>query len=280
MQLPDKTGPAPQIEGATVTELNLAYPLCGFLVGGLVGFTGIGGGSIMTPLLILLFGVHPLSAVGTDLLYAAATKAAGSQVHARKGNVEWRLVGLLALGSVPGTLATIVLLAQLPARTPALTHAVTVAIGVALVLAAAGLLFGPVASRFAARFASAQVPRSSPARPGLTVLLGLVLGVLVSLTSVGAGAIGIVVMRFLYPRLPTVRLVGSDIAHAVPLTLLAGSGHWLMGDVNWTLLGLLLMGSIPGIWLASLCAHRVPEAILRRGLGVVLLAVAAPIIVS
>ena len=149
----------------------------------------------------------------------------------------------------------------------------------ALVLAAAGLLFGSVASRFAARFASAQAPHS-PARPGLTVLLGLVLGVLVSLTSVGAGALGIVVLRFLYPRLPTVRLVGSDIAHAVPLTLLAGSGHWLMGDVNWTLLGLLLMGSIPGIWLASLCAHRVPETILRRGLGVVLLAVAAPIIVS
>lgn len=262
-----------------MTEFNLAYPLCGFLVGGLVGFTGIGGGSIMTPLLILLFGVHPLSAVGTDLLYAAATKAAGSQVHARKGNVEWRLVGLLALGSVPATLATIALLAQLPARPPALTHALTVAIGVALVLAAAGLLSGSLASRFAARFARTQAPHS-PARPALTVLLGLVLGVLVSLTSVGAGAIGIVIMRFLYPGLPTVRLAGSDIAHAVPLTLLAGSGHWLMGDVNWTLLGLLLMGSIPGIWLASLCAHRVPEAILRRGLGVVLLAAAAPIIVS
>jgi uncharacterized protein len=262
-----------------VTEFNLAYPLCGFLVGGLVGFTGIGGGSIMTPLLILLFGVHPLSAVGTDLLYAAATKAAGSQVHARKGNVEWRLVGLLALGSVPATLATVALLAQLPARPPALTHALTVAIGVALLLAAAGLLFGSVANRFAARFAQAQAPYS-PARPGLTVLLGLVLGVFVSLTSVGAGAIGIAFMRFLYPRLPAVRLAASDIAHAVPLTLLAGSGHWLMGDVNWTLLGLLLMGSIPGIGLASLCAHRIPEAILRRGLGVVLLAVAAPIILS
>ena len=263
-----------------MTAIDLAYPVCGFFVGGLVGFTGVGGGSIMTPLLILLFGVHPLSAVGTDLLYAAATKFAGSQVHARRGNVEWRIVGLLALGSVPGTLATVVLLAYLPARSPALTHAVTLAIGVALLLAAAGLLLGQTASRLSARFANARAEHSSPASPGLTVALGLVLGVLVSLTSVGAGAVGIVVLRLLYPQLPAVRLVGSDIAHAVPLTLLAGSGHWLMGDVNWTLLGLLLAGSIPGIWLASLWAHRVPEAILRRGLGVVLLTVAAPIIAS
>jgi hypothetical protein len=263
-----------------MTEMALAYPLCGFVVGGLVGFTGIGGGSIMTPLLILLFGVPPLSAVGTDLLYAAVTKITGARVHAGKGNVEWRMVGFLALGSVPGTLAVILLMAHLPARSPALTHWVTVAIGLALVLAAAGLLFGQVAGRFAARLANSRPAQSSPAGPGLTVLLGLVLGVLVSLTSVGAGAIGIVVLRILYPQLPAVRLVGSDIAHAVPLTLLAGSGHWLMGDVNWTLLALLLTGSIPGIWLASLWAHRVPEAILRRGLGVVLLTVAGPIIAS
>jgi hypothetical protein len=236
--------------------MDFAYPVCGFFVGGLVGFTGIGGGSIMTPLLILIFRVHPLSAVGTDLLYAALTKVTGARVHAGKGNVEWRIVGLLALGSVPGSFAALLLLASLPA----------------------GLLFGPVISRFGARFAKRQPAQSSSAGPGLTVLLGLVLGILVSMTSVGAGAIGIVVLRFLYPQLPTVRLVGSDIAHAVPLTLLAGSGHWLMGDVNWSLLGLLLMGSIPGICLASLCAHRVPEAILRRGLGVVLLTAAAPII--
>ena len=172
------------------------------------------------------------------------------------------------------------LLAHMPARSPALTHIVTLAIGVALVLAAAGLLFGQAVSRFGGRFTKDRPAQSSPAGPWLTVLLGLVLGVLVSLTSVGAGAIGIVVLRFLYPQLPTIRLVGSDIAHAVPLTLLAGSGHWLMGDVNWTLLGMLLAGSIPGIWLASLWAHRVPEAMLRRGLGVVLLTVAGPIIAS
>jgi uncharacterized protein len=258
--------------------MDLAFPLCGFLVGALVGFTGIGGGSVMTPLLILLFGVHPLAAAGTDLLYAAVTKATGARVHAHRGNVEWRVVGLLALGSVPGTLATVYLMARLPAHSPALTHVVAVAIGAALLLAAAGLLFGEMASRYAARIGG----RASTAsvRPTPTILLGLLLGVLVTLTSVGAGAIGIAVLRVLYPRLPAVRLVGSDIAHAVPLTLLAGGGHWLMGDVNWPMLGLLLIGSIPGIYLASRYAHQVPETILRRGLGVVLLAVAAPMMAS
>jgi len=233
----------------------------------------------MTPLLILFFGVHPLSAVGTDLLYAAATKATGTKIHAHRGNVEWSVVGFLALGSVPGSLAMIYAMTRLPAKSPELTHLVTVAIGVALVLAAVGLLFGK-GWQAESKVTGAQLPPYSGARPRLTILLGLFLGVVVSLTSVGAGAIGIVVLRSLYPRLPAVRLVGSDIAHAVPLTLLAGSGHWLIGDVNWPLLGSLLLGSIPGIILASHYAHLVPDQVLRRVLGVVLLAVAAPMAAS
>jgi len=260
--------------------MDIAFPAYGFFVGALVGLTGVGGGSIMTPLLILIFGVHPLSAAGTDLLYAAVTKAAGARVHARRGNVEWRVVGLLALGSVPGTLATVFLMARLQPHSPELTHVVTVAIGVALVLAAAGLLFGQKAGSYAAKIERNGPAGSPSAKPGLTVLLGLLLGVLVTLTSVGAGAIGIAILRVLYPRLPAVRLVGSDIAHAVPLTLLAGGGHWLMGDVNWPMLGSLLIGSIPGIYLASRFAHQVPEGVLRRVLGGVLLAVAAPIMAS
>ena len=187
-----------------MTEMDFAYPVCGFFVGGLVGITGIGGGSIMTPLLILLFGVHPLSAVGTDLLYAALTKATGARVHAGKGNVEWRIVGLLALVSVPGTLATLLLLARLPARSPALTHIVTRGDWRGSRAAAAGLLFGQFASRFAAKFAKRR-PRIFACRPWLTVLLGLVLGVLVSMTSVGAGAIGIVVLRLSVSAAATVR---------------------------------------------------------------------------
>jgi uncharacterized protein len=259
--------------------MDFAYPLCGFLVGALVGFTGIGGGSVMTPLLILVFGVHPLSAVGTDLLYAAVTKATGAKIHARRSNVDWRVVGYLAMGSVPGALATVIVISRLPMHSPELAHVVTVAIGVALLLAAAGLLVGR-GVEFETDLAGASSAGTSHDRPRMTVFLGFLLGVLVSLTSIGVGAIGIIVLRYLYPRLSAVRLVGSDIAHAVPLTLLAGSGHWLMGDVNWGILGSLLIGSIPGIVIASCFAQHVPERVLRRTLGVVLIAVAAPMAAS
>ncbi|MGO9485685.1 MAG: sulfite exporter TauE/SafE family protein [Rhodomicrobium sp.] len=252
--------------------MDIAYPLSGFAVGALAGLTGMGGGSVMTPLLILLFGVEPATAVGTDLLFAAATKATGANVHAYRGNVEWRVVGLLAAGSMPAALATVWLIRRLPPHAPALEHAITVGIGVALLIAGAGLLFSRSSDRLAAKVAGGL---PGPVKPALTIFLGLVLGALVSLTSVGAGAVGIVVLRHLYPRMPAVRLTGSDIAHAVPLTLLAGSGHWLIGDVQPALLGSLLLGSIPGICLTSCCAHRIPDELLRRGLGLVLSVIAA-----
>ncbi len=264
--------------------MDAAYPLTGFLVGALVGFTGMGGGSVMTPLLILLFGVNPVTAVGTDLLFAAVTKATGTRIHAQHGNVDWKLVGCLACGSVPATIATIVLMSQFPVHSPALTNFVTVAIGLALVLAAGGLLLGQATDRLAARatrrWRAPGLGVKPAARTALTVFLGVVLGVLVSMTSVGAGAVGIVLMRQLYPRLTAARLVGSDLAHAVPLTLLAGTGHWFMGDVHWGLLAALLLGSIPGIILASRYAHHVPDRILRRLLGLVLLGIAAPMVIS
>ena len=259
--------------------MDLAYPFCGFVVGALVGFTGIGGGSVMTPLLILVFGVQPLTAVGTDLLYAAVTKLTGAKVHAHRGNVEWRVVGYLAAGSVPGALATVYVMTRLPVHSPELTHVVTVAIGIALLIAAAGLLIAQ-SVQFETALADVKAEETLRSRSRMTVALGFLLGILVCLTSIGIGAIGIVVLRHLYPRLPTVRLVGSDIAHAVPLALLAGSGHWLIGDINWGLLGLLLIGSIPGIILASRCAHQVPDRALRRVLGGVLFAVAAPLAAS
>lgn len=261
--------------------MDIGFTVCGFLVGGLVGLTGIGGGSVMTPALILLFGVHPLAAAGTDLLYASITKATGARVHAQRGNVDWRVVRLLALGSVPATIVTILFMSRLPMHSPALTHIVTVAIGIAMLLAAAGLLLAPRAGHYAAKLAGAgEAPCAEGARPVLTVSLGLLLGVLVTLTSVGAGAIGIAIMRALYPKLSAVRLVGSDIAHAVPLTLIAGIGHWYLGDVQWAMLFSLLAGSIPGICLASRYAHQIPDGILRRVLGGVLLAVAAPMMAS
>ncbi len=251
--------------------MDVAYPLSGFAVGALAGLTGMGGGSVMTPLLILLFGVEPATAVGTDLLFAAATKATGAKVHAYRGNVEWRVVGLLAAGSLPAALCTILIITRLPPHSHALEHTITLAIGIALLVAGTGLLFHKAGDWLAAKAAAGLSPGVKPA---LTIFLGFVLGTLVSLTSVGAGAVGIVVLRHLYPQLPAVKLVGSDIAHAVPLTLLAGSGHWLIGDVQLALLGSLLLGSIPGIFLASRCAHRIPETILRRVLGLVLLVIA------
>jgi uncharacterized protein len=261
-------------------QIDLAFAFAGLVVGALVGLTGVGGGSLMTPILILLFGVHPLSAVGTDLLFAAATKATGTRVHAYRGNVNWRVVSLLLFGSVPGALVSILILMRLPLRSPEVTHAITAAIGVALLLTAAGLLFGDIARRVTTKVAGQRPSNPSAAKSGLTIFLGFVLGVLVSLTSVGAGAVGMAVLRRLYPRMLTVRLVGSDIAHAVPLTLIAGSGHWFLGDVNWALLGSLLLGSIPGIIIASRLAHHVPDEVLRRVLGLVLLGVSGPILVS
>jgi uncharacterized protein len=252
--------------------MDIAYPIAGFVVGALAGLTGMGGGSIMTPLLILFFGIAPTSAVGTDLLFAAATKTAGANVHAARGDVEWRVVGRLAAGSVPAALFTVWLVKHHLPRTPALEHAIIATIGVMLLISAVSLLFNLSGSGFASKFAE-KLPAG--ARPALTVLLGLVLGAIVSATSVGAGAVGIAVLRHLYPEMPAVRLVGSDIAHAVPLTLVAGTGHWLAGDVQPVLLGLLLLGSIPGICLASTFAHYMPDAALRRALGAVLFAVAA-----
>jgi uncharacterized membrane protein YfcA len=252
--------------------MDIAYPVAGFVVGALAGLTGMGGGSIMTPMLILFFGIAPATAVGTDLLFAAATKTAGAKVHAARGHVEWRVVGLLAAGSVPAALVTVWLITHLAPHTPALEHIITATIGVALLISALSLLFNQAGSRLATKIAG-KLPAS--ARPALTVLLGSGLGALVSATSVGAGAVGIVVLRYLYPHMSAARLVGSDIAHAVPLTLLAGCGHWLAGDVQPALLGLLLLGSIPGICLASCCVRYIPDAALRRGLGVVLFLTAA-----
>lgn len=244
------------------------YPLAGLLVGLLVGLTGVGGGSLMTPLLILLFGVHPVTAVGTDLLQAAATKTVGTVVHGLSRAIEWRITGLLACGSVPATALTVLALSF---RTePAASHLVSLLLGIAVILTAVALLFRSALLRLSGSSAVMLQPRRVAQ---LTIASGIVLGVLVTITSVGAGALGVVALAFLYPGMPTQRIVASDIAHAVPLTLVAGLGHWWLGTIDWPLLGSLLVGSIPGIVIGSLVATRVPERVLRPVLaGVLLLA--------
>jgi len=251
--------------------IDLLYVLSGFGVGLLVGMTGVGGGSLMTPLLILLFGIHPPTAVGTDLLYAAATKVGGSAVHSWARSIHWPAVTRLASGSIPASILTMVVLWRLDLNGEAGRSLVNVVLCFALMLTAASLIFRraileSLRGRMA-RFDAGTIARA-------TVLVGIILGVLVSISSVGAGAVGVTALLLLYPQLPMARIVGSDIAHAVPLTLVAGIGHWAMGAIDWHLMGMLLTGSLPGIVIASYFATRVPETALRLLLAATLILVA------
>jgi uncharacterized membrane protein YfcA len=233
---------------------NLVISLSGFLVGLLVGQTGTGGGSLMTPLLVLLFGVHPATAVGTDLLYASATKSVGTLVHGLNHTVNWRIVGRLATGSVPATAVTLLLLSHFDLTGRSASAVISTVLGVMLLLTALSLVFRR-------QFLALVGPRLEGISPGRVAAYTVVIGVLL-----------------LYPRLPMASIVGSDIAHAVPLTLVAGIGHWWMGATNWGLLMWLLAGSIPGIVLGSYMAVRVPDAVLRPVLAVTLAVVAGQLI--
>jgi uncharacterized protein len=253
----------------------LFYSIAGFCVSLLVGMTGVGGGALMTPLLILLFGFNPATAVGTDLLYAAATKTAGTLVHGLNGSIDWRLVGRLAAGSLPTTTLALFALSRFGAHGGEAQAVITGVLASALAATAAVLVFR---KRMLA-FLGSVVGELDPWRTTvLTVLLGAVLGILVSISSVGAGALGVTAIILLYPRLPTARIVGSDIAHAVPLALVAGIGHWALGSIDWHLLGALLAGSLPGIVFGSYFSVRVPETALRFTLATTLLLVASRLV--
>lgn len=243
------------------------YSLAGLLVGLLVGLTGVGGGSLMTPLLVLAFGFHPATAVGTDLLFASATKTVGTAVHGWRKTIDWQVLRRLAIGSVPATALTLFLIDRSGVDDTDTAAVITVTLGAALVLAGVATLFRAwLVARLSPHFAGAATWRLAAA----TILLGATLGVLVSLTSVGAGALGMTALLVLYPQQPINRLVGTDIAHAVPLTLIAGTGHWLLGSVDVSLLGHLLLGSVPGVILGSFLASRISERALRPILAVTL----------
>ncbi len=245
------------------------YTISGFGVGALVGVTGVGGGSLMTPLLILLFGMHPATAVGTDLLYAAATKSGGVAVHQLNRTIDWRVVGRLASGSAPTTVLTLLALSRLDLNGAAGATLITTALGVALLLTAGALIFRPYLLVLRSRWGELDERRAAL----LTVATGAVLGVLVSITSVGAGALGVTALFMLYPRLSTARIVGSDIAHAVPLTVIAGIGHWWLSAIDWHLLEFLLLGSLPGIVIGSYFSVRLPDLVLRATLAATLILV-------
>ena len=313
---------------ASLGTFSAAYAASGLLGGFLVGLTGVGGGSLMTPLLVLVFGIAPSTAVGTDLLYAAITKASGVPVHARKGHIDWRATGWMAAGSLPAAALTLLALQHLN-TSKAFEQLLKNSVGVALVITALAILWRATragilsftggaeettaAGERASSAGAGGAARGAVARAGSganvtagggigigvstgvsvgagaqaapmrypvvgTVLTGLMLGCLVTLSSIGAGAVGTVALVFLYPRFPITRIVGTDIAHAVPLTLIAGLGHLALGHVNGALLLNLLVGSIPGIWLGSHASAGIPERWSRPILAALLLTISAKMI--
>ncbi|MCE1183212.1 MAG: sulfite exporter TauE/SafE family protein [Rhodocyclales bacterium] len=258
--------------------MDLLYTLSGFAVGAIVGLTGVGGGSLMTPLLVIIFGVSPATAVGTDLLYAAMTKAGGTVAHGRKGHIEWGVTLRLAAGSIPAAAITIYVLSLLPKGSNVIGALISHGLGFALMLTAVAILFGRKLRDYASKHEDSPLRQCCLGK--ITVLIGVILGVLVTISSVGAGALGVAALFFLYPKLPTVKIVGSDVAHAVPLTLVAGLGHWLLGGVDWSLLGSLLLGSLPGIWLGTQVSAKVPEHILRRILASMLVLIGTKLVLA
>ena len=253
--------------------MDWMYTLSGFLVGLIVGVTGVGGGSLMTPLLVLFFGVSPATAVGTDLLYASLTKTMGGWVHGRRGTVDWKVFGLLAMGSLPAAAVTIVLLKYLALDEKSLRGLVTGVLSVALLLTATALLLKNQIKKLARRDDGTIYELHHRYLPAATIMTGFVVGALVTVSSIGAGVLGTVALLFLYPRMPAVKVVGTDIVHAVPLTALAGMGHMALGTVNLVLLGSLLLGSLPGIYIGSHLSAKVPEKVLRPVLAAMLLVI-------
>lgn len=250
----------------------LAYIVSGLSVGLLVGLTGVGGGSLMTPLLVFLFGFAPATAVGTDLLFASITKAGGVMVHHRShGSVEWRIVGELALGSIPAAMGVVFALEHFDIPKSAIASVMSSSLGIALILTSLALFFRNRLMKAGLESDSHNPARFEHWQMPATVMTGAMLGTLVTLSSIGAGALGTVALFYLYPRLPTLRIVGTDLAHAIPLTAVAGLGHLHMGNVDFALLGSLLMGSLPGIWLGSHLSAKVPEYVLRPTLASVLM---------
>jgi len=240
--------------------------IAGFVVGLLIGLTGVGGGSLMTPILLIFFGKPAAIAVGTDLLYAATTKSAGIFAHGKLGNIDWRVVSLLAVGSVPTSIITTMYLNNMDVFSDGGVVTIKFWLGIALMLTSLSVIFR---NQLAGLSKNGHWVKPSLVGP-ITIVLGMTLGFLVTLTSVGAGALGVTALLILYPKLPMSRIIGTDVAHAVPLTLVAGLGHASIGTVDYTLLMTLLIGSIPGIWIGSHLSAKVAEHWLRLLLAIIL----------
>ena len=254
----------------------ITYIVSGFAVGLLVGMTGVGGGSLMTPLLTILFGVPPSVAVGTDLAFAAITKSAGTFTHRLRGTIRWDIVKLLCIGALPAAVATTLALKYFGTVDQSIGQVIRYSIAGSVMLTVVALMFK--GKMLAWLNAHPERQLQGRALDTATIVSGFVLGVLVTVSSIGAGAIGATLLVMLYPRLSSAEVAGTDIAYAVPLTAIAAFGHWWLGSINWMLLAMLLIGSVPGITLGSWIAKSVPERFLRVLLAVTLTGVAAKLI--
>jgi uncharacterized membrane protein YfcA len=256
--------------------MSITYILSGFAVGLLVGMTGVGGGSLMTPLLTLLFGINPSVAVGTDLAFASITKSAGTVTHRSHGNVQWQIVGRLCLGALPAALLATLALQHFGPLDASIGKVIRYSIAVSVLLTVVAILFrGKMIAWVNAKPGRQLHGRSLAAA---TIASGAILGVLVTVSSIGAGAIGATLLVMLYPKLTPAEVAGTDIAYAVPLTAIAAVGHWWLGSINWLLLLTLLVGSLPGITLGSWAARAVPERFLRGLLAMTLAGVAVKLL--
>ena len=251
---------------------ELPFVFAGFFVGAIVGLTGVGGGSLMTPILIFFFGIKPYMAVGTDLLFAAFTKMGGTVKLARSRRIDWPVVRNLSAGSIPASLITLYVLHVMGPADPKVQSVMTTTLGCALLLTAAATLYKAISGKISPQTVAIgqEVRAATPKHWSLPLLFGAVIGTLVTLTSVGAGAIGVTVLMILYPLLPLQRIIAADIAYAVPLTLVAGLGHASIGSVDWRLLVALLVGSLPGIWVGSHLTTKAPERLIRSLLSILL----------
>jgi uncharacterized membrane protein YfcA len=260
--------------------MDYKLALAGALTGFLVGLTGVGGGALMTPLLLLVFGVPSLSAVGTDLWFAAITKSFATKVHSGHGLIDWSVVKRLWMGSLPASAATIAMLKLTSVGVDALLLLKAV-IAAAVIVTAIAMIFQKPLQAMGRRFRTTQAVRFKSLQSPLTVLAGAMLGTLVTLTSVGAGALGAVCLSYLYPlRLTPRKLIATDIAHAIPVAVFAGLGHLMIGNVDGGLLMNLLLGSVPGVIIGAMLSARLPQVMLRILLAIVLFSIGTKLLMT
>ena len=243
---------------------GFGFSIAGLVVGIAVGATGVGGGSLMTPILIMFYGINPAMAVGTDLLFASASKSFGVFLHGRNGSLDWRIVRWLAIGSVPATLLTLLFLHNYP-KGAQLDSLIKMTLAIAILATATFTLLQDQIMRLIKRGSSDVITELSESRQfQFTVLSGILVGTVVTISSVGAGVIGMMLLLLIYPKHAPIRLVGSDLAHAVIITAIAGAGHASLGTVDYSLLGYLLVGALPGIWVGSKIGFKLSEKPLKR----------------